>query len=98
MIRIFEAKKMKEKMRITIRNRGGQVVVGCTCSTGRPQFLIVIRIFKAKKNERKNANHDKELGASRSWSFSRVGEGGQGCILIWSEDRGRYSIHRVGNN
>ena len=57
----------------------------------------VIRIF-SEQNERKNANHDEESGGSQSWLFSRVGEGGQGCILIWSEDRGRvYTIHRVGS-
>ena len=37
-------------------------------------------------------------GGSCRWPLSRVGEGGQGCILIWSEDRGRvYTIHRVGS-
>ena len=41
-----------------------------------------------QKDERKNANHELDKGVSRSWLFSRVGEGGQGCILIWSEDGG----------
>ena len=51
-----------------------------------------------QKDERKNANHELNKGVSMSRSFSRVGEGGQGCILIWSEDRGRvYTIHRVGS-
>ena len=46
----------------------------------------------------KNANHKQESGVDSRWPFSRVGEGGQGCILIWSEDRGRvYTIHRVGS-
>ena len=54
----------------------------------------MIRIFQVKKNKTKNANHDKESARL----VSRVGEGGQGCILIWSEDRGRvYTIHRVGS-
>ena len=42
-----------------------------------------------QQDERKNANHELNKGASQSWSLSRVGEGGQGCILIWSEDGGR---------
>ena len=51
-----------------------------------------------QKNERKNANHELNKGGCQSWSLSRVGEGGQGCILIWSEDRERgYTIHRVGS-
>ena len=45
-----------------------------------------------QKDERKNANHELNKGGRQSWLLSRVGEGGQGCILIWSEDGVKYPL------